>query len=223
MANCAGGRRLVELTSPAWWRAMAALLLLGPWTPMLFQGQEWASRAPFVYFSNHDAQLQAAVVTGRQQFLAQFSRHATTDQQATPAGTSPAECQACNLEHDLSAEQQRAWNMHRDLLALRRRDFGDAVVPPAGATLSDQVLALRHAGHVATNDRLLVVNLGPDLNLAGIAEPLLAAPEGCQWAVLWSSEARQYGGSGIAACTPPDRIIATGHAATVFHPIDLTP
>lgn len=222
VANCAGGRRLVELTSPAWWRAMSALLLLGPWTPMLFQGQEWASRAPFTYFSDHEADLQAAVVRGRQEFLAQFSRHAT-DQQATPPGTSAGACQACSLEHDLSAEQQRAWNMYRDLLTLRRRAFGHARAPLAGATLSDQVLVLRDAGVDAIDDLLLVVNLGHDLNLAGIPEPLLASPEGCYWAVLWSSEDRQYGGSGIAACAPPERIIATGHAATLFHPIELTP
>ena len=41
------GKRLHELTSPGRYRALTALLLLGPQTPMLFQGQEFAASAPF--------------------------------------------------------------------------------------------------------------------------------------------------------------------------------
>ena len=41
----AAGCRLHQLTSPARYRAMTAYLLLGPGTPMLFQGQEYASIA----------------------------------------------------------------------------------------------------------------------------------------------------------------------------------
>ena len=53
---------------------MSALLLLGPWTPLLFQGQEWGSRKPFSYFCDHSPDLQAAVFQGRQAFLSQFTR-----------------------------------------------------------------------------------------------------------------------------------------------------
>ena len=53
---------------------MSALLLLGPWTPLLFQGQEWGSRQPFSYFCDHAPDLQAAVFQGRQAFLSQFTR-----------------------------------------------------------------------------------------------------------------------------------------------------
>ena len=42
VANSLDGRRLHEQTSPGMFRAMTALLLLGPNTPMLFQGQEFA-------------------------------------------------------------------------------------------------------------------------------------------------------------------------------------
>jgi maltooligosyltrehalose trehalohydrolase len=221
VANCAGGRRLVDLTSPAWWRAMSALLLLGPWTPMLFQGQEWGARAPFTYFADHEPALQASVMEGRQRFLAQFTRHAaSTDDALRPPGTSLDECGACRLDHDLTADQQRVWTMTRDLLALRRSDFSGTHTSRAGATLSDRVLLLRHRGEGPAAERLLVINLGPDMNLAGIAEPLLAPPEHRQWAVRWSSEERRYGGSGVAVSAPPDRLFATGHAATVFHPLE---
>ena len=48
-------------------------------------------------------------------------------------------------------------------------------------------------------DRLLIVNLGPDLTLRPAPEPLLAPLEGQAWKILWSSEAPEYGGVG----TPP--------------------
>ena len=47
IANTADGTRAHELTSPGRWRAMTALVLLAPGTPMLFQGQECAASAPF--------------------------------------------------------------------------------------------------------------------------------------------------------------------------------
>jgi maltooligosyltrehalose trehalohydrolase len=45
-------------------------------------------------------------------------------------------------------------------------------------------------------DRLIVVNLGPDLNPLPGVEPLLAPPAGCDWKPLWSSESPRYGGCG---------------------------
>src|SRR3984893_8182843 len=52
VSNSALGKRVRFLTSPGRYRAMTALLLLGPWTPMLFQGQEFGASSPFVFF--HD-------------------------------------------------------------------------------------------------------------------------------------------------------------------------
>ena len=40
---------------------MTALLLLGPWTPMLFQGQEFAASSPFNYFADHNSELAPLV------------------------------------------------------------------------------------------------------------------------------------------------------------------
>ena len=45
-------------------------------------------------------------------------------------------------------------------------------------------------------DRLLIVNLGPDLTLQPAPEPLVAPLEGQAWQILWSSEAPAYGGGG---------------------------
>ena len=52
VANSIRGERCHALSSPGCYRAMTALLLLAPGTPMLFQGQEFASSRPFCYFAD---------------------------------------------------------------------------------------------------------------------------------------------------------------------------
>src|SRR5258708_1027650 len=72
VANSASGERLHQLTSPAAHRAMTGWMLLGPATPMLFQGQAFSSSAPFLFFADHGTELGEAVRRGRVEFLAQF-------------------------------------------------------------------------------------------------------------------------------------------------------
>ena len=72
VANSGRGRRIHALASPGKYRALTALTLLGPGTPMLFQGQEFASSAPFLYFADHDAEMARSVREGRKEFLRQF-------------------------------------------------------------------------------------------------------------------------------------------------------
>ena len=66
------GARLHQRTTPGRYRALSALMLLWPGTPMLFQGQEFASSRPFLYFADHEPALAADVAAGRAEFLSQF-------------------------------------------------------------------------------------------------------------------------------------------------------
>lgn len=52
VANSLGGHRIHTLAGAGAVRAMTSLLLLGPWTPMLFQGEEFAASSPFLYFAD---------------------------------------------------------------------------------------------------------------------------------------------------------------------------
>ena len=73
VSNTARGERLRFETSPGRYRAMTALLLLGPWTPLLFQGQEFGSSKPFIFFTDvGDGGMREAIRKGRFKFLAQF-------------------------------------------------------------------------------------------------------------------------------------------------------
>jgi maltooligosyltrehalose trehalohydrolase len=206
VANSATGERLWQLTSPGRHRALTALVLLGPWTPMLFQGQEWNASAPFLFFADHDAQLGALVRKGRADFLAQFARVRSPEiREALADPGARATAAACKLDWSEATRGRHAriLELHRDLLQLRRTDpiiaaQGEGGVEIDGAVLGPEALALRYFGP-GGDDRLLVINLGRDLPLAPASEPLLGPPPGQRWAVTWSSESGRYGGTG----TPP--------------------
>lgn len=72
VGNRALGDRPSQSRSPGELAASAALLLLGPYTPMLFMGQEWGARTPFQYFTDHRGDLGEAVRAGR---TAEFGTH----------------------------------------------------------------------------------------------------------------------------------------------------
>lgn len=204
VANSARGLRMHQLTSPGRWRALTALLLLGPQTPMLFQGEEFASSAPFLYFADHQPPLAAQVRKGRAEFLAQFpsvSTPAVREALADPAD--PATFERCRLDLSERERHGEAVALHRDLLRLRREDAviaaqGSRAGGVDGAVLpGPQAFVLRMYGDEG-DDRLLVVNLGATLRLHAAPEPLLAPPAGTRWALAWSSDDVRYGGPGTA-------------------------
>ena len=64
LANTGDGSRLRASTTAGRYRAMSALFLLMPGTPLLFQGQEFGASAPFLFFADHRPELAAAVQKG---------------------------------------------------------------------------------------------------------------------------------------------------------------
>ena len=72
VANSGEGSRLHARTSPGRYRAITALMLLSPGTPMLFQGQEFGASSPFLFFADHDGELADAVQRGRAEFVSHF-------------------------------------------------------------------------------------------------------------------------------------------------------
>jgi maltooligosyltrehalose trehalohydrolase len=222
VANTLRGARLPTLTSPGRLRAMTALTLLAPGTPMLFQGQELGSTRPFLYFADHGSELAKAVRGGRAKFLAQFPSLATPEAEAAiPDPASPETFARCKL--DRGAADPAAFALHRDLLALRRSETAFAQQRADrmhGAVLGPQALALRFRGDdpAGRDDRLLLVNLGTDIDLSPVPEPLLAPPGPEGWSVRWSSEALAYGGAGTAKLVTDDGWVLSGESALVLAP-----
>lgn len=201
VANTGFGTRLHQTVNPALWRAMTALLLLGPGVPMLFQGQELCTPEPFSYFADHEPPLADAVRKGRQEFLAQFASLADADaRRRTPAPDDEAAFRACQIEWTETPGTARAWQMHLELLAVRRNDpvlaaLGTREVNVAASAPTSSVVLLRYRH--ADDERLVVINLGA-LTTLHMNDPLLAAPAGHTWSLAWCSDWVAYGGQGVA-------------------------
>jgi maltooligosyltrehalose trehalohydrolase len=201
VANSGRGERWSRQTSPGRRRALTALWLLGPATPMFFMGQEFGADSGFLFFADHEPEIAELVRRGRWEFLRRFARVASWRELAElPEPGDRRTFEACRLDWSLVERQPEAWKFHRDLLRLRRedpaisrQDRGELV----GSIVTSECLLLRwDAG--AEESRLLLVNLGRDLELRPTSEPLLAPPLGRQWRLLFSSEALEYGGGGTA-------------------------
>lgn len=223
IANSARGQRVNELTSPGLYKAITALTLLMPGTPMLFQGQEFGASSKFLFFADHKPELAKSVAKGRIEFLEQWRSHTMPDIQKcfdNPASLSTFE--KSRLNHDEIETHRDIYALHRNLLRLRRddpvisRQGADGL---DGAVLSSDCFVLRFFSPGYGNDRLLVINLGVEMKYDPSPEPLLGPPEGMEWRKLWSSEDAQYGGCGTAALDTEENWRIPGHAAVLLHPV----
>jgi maltooligosyltrehalose trehalohydrolase len=226
VANSGRGLRGHQLTSPARWRAMTALLLLMPSTPMLFQGQEFCSSSPFLYFADFEEELAAAVRKGRAEFLTQFPSLRAFEATATLNDPgSPETFSRCKLDFSERVSHADAYALHRDLLRVRR-DTAAFRAPRRGgvdgAVLAAGAFALRFFS-LEEGDRLLIVNLGRDVDRPSFAEPLLAPPENCEWRVQWASEDPRYGGLGMPDLFPDRRWHLPAESAVILAPADKGP
>ena len=226
VANSPLGLRLRDMTSPGQYRALVALWLLAPQTPMLFQGQELGSSRPFLFFYDHSQPLADQVREGRREELAGI--RSTThpelrDYQLDPAARTTF--LASKLEQPDGYDKHPAYALFRDLLRLRREDpifrahRSEAI---HGAVLGPEAFALRYFGE-GEDCRLLLINLGRDLYPTPNSEPLLAPPPGKDWSVLWFSEHPRYGGSSIPPLDPGQPWRTPGHSTVVLAPITAPP
>jgi maltooligosyltrehalose trehalohydrolase len=224
IANSTCGLRLHELSSPGRYRAITTLMLLAPATPMLFQGQEFAASAPFLYFADHEPELAKLVEKGRGDFLQQFPSVRDPKTCALRfAPHDPAAFESCKLDFRERETHRAAYDLHKDLLRLRREDPVFAAQRNDwlhGAVLGPEAFVLRYATGTG-DDRLVLVNLGADIELAEVAEPLLAPPIGGSWRILFSTEDPRYGGTGTAPLESDARVRLMGPSALVLAPEEI--
>lgn len=121
--NRAFGERLSHMISPAGYRALSALLCLSPYTPMLFMGQEWGASAPFLFFTDHDAELGVAISKGRKREMAkfpEFADEAAADQIPDPQDEETFLRSRLNWGERDAPEHAGLMELYRACLALRR-------------------------------------------------------------------------------------------------------
>jgi maltooligosyltrehalose trehalohydrolase len=201
VSNSARGERLHMLTSRGRLRALTALTLLGPGTPMLFQGQEFASSSPFIFFADHNEGLAKQVREGRHRFLGQFESLRSPEAQAClPDPGGEATFNRCKLDFSERERNEEIYSLHVDLLQLRRTDPVFRLQGSSGldaAVLAGSAFVLRFYGR-DSEQRLLIVNLGATLHISVVSEPLLAPPDR-PWKLLWSTQTPRY----ASGSTPP--------------------
>ena len=157
VGNRARGERIGMLASTSACRAAAAVYLLAPQIPMLFQGEEWAASSPFPFFSDLAPAFATAVRDGR---TATFA--VDPDDLLDPFD--PATFAAARLdwsEHRQS-RHARVLDWYRAILRVRRREVAplcDGIRKSGSWSVDDGVIRITWAGD--TKDLMLTLNLTP--------------------------------------------------------------
>jgi maltooligosyltrehalose trehalohydrolase len=113
------GERSSQLFSFEMQKLMAAAVLVSPYVPMLFMGEEWSEPAPFQYFVSHtDAELAEAVRKGRKAEFEAF--HAEGE---APDPMAESTFQASKLQWQLkdSGQHKKALEYYKILIRLRQQ------------------------------------------------------------------------------------------------------
>ena len=163
-----------------------------------------------------------SVSAGRAKFLSQFPNLADEEsQRLLPNPSDPAVFQQCKLNFSEREANRHLYDLHIDLLKLRRKDAVFRKQDTAlleTAVLSADCLVVRYLDS-ARQDRLVIANFGRDLRMVPIPEPLLAPPREYKWAILWNSNQRKYGGPGITAVEQEAGWSLPGEATVVLRAI----
>jgi maltooligosyltrehalose trehalohydrolase len=223
IANTGPGERLRFQTSPGRYRAMTALLLLGPWTPLLFQGEEFGARSPFLFFADvGDALVRDATGKGRAEWLAPFLSLSEEEAlRGLPAPDDPEVFARCKLDFCDREKNRELYDLHIDLLKLRREDSRLRQQSSGGidgAVLGPASFVLRYFSK-NNDDRLLVVNFQDKRILHPASEPLLAPPLGYRWETLWTGDSPRYGGDGSAEVAREEQWILPAESTVALRPV----
>jgi len=128
------GERVTVLAAGKALMAATAILLLSPQLPLLFMGQEWGCRLPFLYFCDFGDDLAPLVRDGRRREFSRFDAFTKKELlEGIPDPCTEETFRRCVLDWDsLGGERQRQWlGLHRRLLNIRRR----SIVPRLGGVL----------------------------------------------------------------------------------------
>ncbi len=203
------GARLNTLIEPAMLRAGVALLLLSPFTPLLFMGEEYGETAPFYYFVSYgDAHLIEAVRQGRRQEFTYFQ-----EAEELPDPAAETTFTASRLQRELlqEAEHRQIFDYYRELLRLRRELPALADLNLANVNVrtweEERTLLLRRWSGDSE------VSLVCSLNQAPV-HVTLPIPAG-RWQKVLDSALPCWGGPGPAT---PDSMTSTGEVRLAISP-----
>jgi maltooligosyltrehalose trehalohydrolase len=197
VGNRALGERLNHMVKPEVYRAASALLLLTPYTPMLFMGQEWAASSPFQYFTDHHGELGKLVEAGRRREFKDAFENLTD----VPSPQDPATFQRSKLNWDELEKPAHApvLALYRELLRLRHAhpEFRPASREAFQVqALESEILAMRIAGPHQTWLVLCDLRGG---HSGSLEAEICRAPGNGKWRRVLSTNETRFGGDGVAS------------------------
>jgi maltooligosyltrehalose trehalohydrolase len=192
VGNRAAGERSSALMSPGRLHIAAALVLLGPFVPMLFQGEEWGASTPFQYFTDHiDEELGRLVSEGRRREFSAFG----WKPEDVPDPQDPATFDRSILDWtELNKDPHAALlEWHKQLVTLRRRipDLSDGDFDHVHTTFDE-------------DEQWFVLRRGPITTAANLASEPRSVPVPGATSVLLSSEDADLGNAAVRL--PPDSV-----------------
>jgi maltooligosyltrehalose trehalohydrolase len=207
--NRPAGDRLSQLVSFEQLKLAAATVLLSPYVPLLFMGEEYAEPAPFPYFVSHgDPELVEAVRNGRRTLLAKFQ---WAGDLADPQDELTFLCAILNWKLRKESHHRLLWNFYQELLRLRR-DL------PALARLDKdtlEVIGFEDAKVIFLRRWNASSHISAVLHFDDQPKQLaLPVPTGC-WERKLSSAEPQWGGGGSQA---PDVLVSHGEVQMTLSP-----
>jgi maltooligosyltrehalose trehalohydrolase len=205
VGNRAFGERINTLATPEAVKALTALLLLAPFPPLLFMGQEWGSTQPFPFFCDFSDDLATSVREGRRREFAHFPEFSDpAARERIPDPTAPETFASAVLDWArVNDSPGKQWlELYQPLLKLRQQRLVPklaGILQTNGECLPLGERALQVCWRLGEGSELtLLANLGESevplpAPLAG--EVLFALPESLDpraaqgklpsWAVLW--------------------------------------
>ncbi len=200
------GERVTSLLAPEVVRALVAVALPLPQTPMLFMGEEWAASSPFPYFCDFHGDLSKAVQKGRCEQISKLPGVSAEDLKNAPDPQAESTFRSAQLHwEELAEPEHAAWlELYTRLLRLRRERITPLLKNLSGRCGSYRVLgpgALQIDWTLAGNSRLqLQANLwhepaqgfpAPQGEILWIEGTVPAGAEQLgPWTVRWSLSAR---------------------------------
>ena len=203
VGNRAVGERLAVLLDPAALRLATALLLLSPYVPLIFMGEEYGETNPFLYFVSHgDEGLNDAVREGRRKEFESFGWGDDVPDPAAEETFRRSLLDRSRVTPGAENAHTRMLALYRDLLALRRdepmlRPGGSEYIVDAGeqgwiTLLREQTMTAYHTSGQEADSALLAV-----FNCSGhqVELPVPSTAHGA-WRLRFSTDSREYGGAG---------------------------
>jgi maltooligosyltrehalose trehalohydrolase len=203
VGNRALGDRLNHAITLDRYRAASALLLLSPYTPLLWMGQEWAASTPFQFFTDHHPELGTKVTEGRRKEFSHFTAFSGKDVPDPQDRKTFLHSKLC-WDERIEPPHAGVLRLYHDLLRLRqqlpalltrtREQF--AVMP-----VSEHALALLRQGQNYEDTLLGIVNLRGTLHLNLQDLFVSSLLPGARWTLLLDSEDAMYSGRGDTQLT----------------------